>query len=92
MAAGCNAKRILLATDSPTLNKGLMDLAIIFSASGKRIRVGTLSFQGVFHVPIQVDYNAMSGADEVVFQNADALYPPFTNVRVSDYEHYLQKG
>lgn len=92
MAAGCNAKRILLATDSPTLNQALMELAIIFSAPGKGIRAGTLSWHGLYHVPIQMDYDAMSAADEVVFQNADALYPAFTNVRVSDYEHYLQKG
>ena len=47
-AAKCNAKSIMLATDSPTLNKNLMDLAIEVSASGAPVKVGTLAYHYVW--------------------------------------------
>ncbi len=91
-AAGCNAKRILLATDSPTLNQFLMDLAIEFSASGAPVTVGSLGWGAMGGVPIEEDFHRISEQDLVVFQDRDALFPPFTNQRVSDYERYIRQG
>jgi len=88
-AVRCNAKRIVLATDSPTLNASLMALAIEFSASGAS--AGTVAFQDALGVPIEEDFRAMSEADQVVFQDRDALGPPF-NQRASEYERYIRQG
>jgi hypothetical protein len=89
-AVRCNAKRIVLATDSPTLNANLMALAIEFSASGAS--AGTLAYRAMSGVPIKEDFRAMSEADQVVFQDGDALSPAFTNQRASEYERYIRQG
>ena len=59
-AAACNAKRIVLATDSPTLNENLMLLAIEVSGSGASSEVGTLAYQAASGVPIGADFHAMN--------------------------------
>jgi hypothetical protein len=89
-AVRCNAKRIVLATDSPTLNGALMPLALEFSASGAS--ASTLAYQAMLGVPIEKDFRAMSESDQVVFQDEDALSPPFTNQRVSEYERYMRES
>jgi hypothetical protein len=91
-AAGCNAKRIMLATDSPTLNQNLMDLAIQVSALGASVKVGTLAYQAMSGVPIEEDFRTISEANQVVFQDRDALSPLFTNQRASEYERYVRQG
>ena len=91
-AAGCNAKRIVLATDSPTLNGNLMNLAIEVSASGASAEVDTLADHDMAIMPIEEDFRAMSKSDEVVFQDKDSLSPPFTNRRVSEYEQYVRQS
>ena len=91
-AALCNAKRIMLATDSPTLSINLMYLAMEVSASGASVIVGTLAHGVVLGVPIEEDFHTISEQDLVVFQDRDALYPPFANERVSDYERYTRQG
>jgi hypothetical protein len=91
-AARCNAKRIVLATDSPTLNGVLMNLAMEVSASGASVRVDTMAFRAVSGVPIEEDFRAMGEYDQVVFQDRDALSPPFTNQRASEYERYIRQG
>jgi hypothetical protein len=90
-AAGCNAKRILLATDSPTLSQDLMNLAIAVSASGAWVEVDTLAYKAMSGAPIEEDFRAMHESDEVVFQDKDALSPPFTNQRASEYERYIRQ-
>jgi hypothetical protein len=87
-AARCNAKNIMLATDSPTLNFNLMALAIELSAPG--VSVGTLAYQG--GKPIEEAFSLMSESDLVVFQDGDALAPPWANQRVSEYERYIRQG
>lgn len=79
--ARCDAKRILLATDSPTLNADLMNLAIAVSASGGLVKVDTLAYKAMYGVPIEEDFHAISESDQVIFQDRHALYPPFTNQR-----------
>lgn len=68
-----------------------MDLALEVSPKGPSVKVGTLSFQAISGVPIEADFRAMSQADEVVFQDRDALSPPFTNQRVPEYERYVRQ-
>jgi hypothetical protein len=88
-AARCNAKRIVLATDSPTLNGDLMDLATKFSASA--VTVDTLAYQAMMRVPIEEDFHTISESDQVVFQDRNQLRPAFTNQRVSEYERYIRQ-
>jgi hypothetical protein len=91
-AAGCNAKRIMLATDSPTLNRSLMNLAIAVSALGASVEVDTLAYKAMSGAPIEEDFRAIRESDEVVFQDKDALSPPFTkNQRVLEYERYTRQ-
>ena len=91
-AANCSAKSIILATDSPTLNKNLMDLAVEFSAWGGPVKVETLAFHPMSDVQIDTDLRAISEADQVVFQDRNALSPPFTNQRAAEYERYVQQS
>ena len=90
-AAECNAKSITLATDSPTLNKNLMDLAVEVSPSGAQVEVDTLAYQAMSGVPIEEDFRAISESDQVVFQDRNTLGPPFTNQRRSEYERYIRQ-
>jgi len=91
-AARCNAQRIMLATDSPTLNGFLMALAIQVSPSGAPVTFDTLAYDAFYGVPIEENFHRISEQDLVVFQDRDALFPPFTNERVSDYERYIRQG
>ncbi len=91
-AADCNAKSILLATDSPTLNMDLMDLAREFWTNKNPVDVGTLAYQAMFGAPISQDFHAIDKTDQVVFQDTKELNPPFTNARVSEYEQYVRQA
>lgn len=91
-AAKCNAKRIMLATDSATLNKNLMDLAIEVSASGTPVTIGTLAYQSMSGVQIEADFRAISESDQIVFQDRNTSSPPFTNQRASEYERYIRQS
>jgi hypothetical protein len=85
----CGARDVLLATDSPTLNMDLIDLATKFWTRGDP-EIGTLAYQVMSGAPIQEDLRRIDGADEIVFQDQDELSPPFTNQRVSDYEQHVR--
>ncbi len=89
-AARCSAKRILLATDSPTLNQDLVNLAIAVSP-GASVKVDTLAYKAMSDAPIDDDFRAIRESDEIVFQDKKALSPPFTNLRVSEYEQYTRQ-
>ena len=89
-AVRCNAKHIVLATDSPTLNADLMDLAQKFLAPD--VTVESLHYQAMMAAPIEKDFQIISEADQVVFQDRDKLAPAFTNVRVPEYEQYIRHG
>jgi hypothetical protein len=91
-AARCNAKHVVLATDTATLNEELMDIALEVSALGASVKVTSLAYRAMSGVPIEEDFRAISESDQVVFQNRETLDPPFTNQRVSEYERYLQQG
>ncbi len=91
-AVNCNARSIILATDSPTLNMDLMDLAREFWTKPSPVNVSTLAYQAMFGAPIKEDLHAIDEADEVVFQDRKELSPPFTNARVSEYEQYVRQA
>jgi len=91
-ALKCHSRRVVLATDSPTLNKNLMDLANEFWATESPVEVDTLAYQAMSGVPIEADFHAIDEFDQVVFQDRAELSPPFTNQRVSEYERYIQQG
>jgi len=90
-AARCNAKRILLATASQTLNVVLMRLAIAVSPSGPPVKVDTLVFSAISGVPIAEDFRAILESDQVVFQEKEARSPAYINQRASEYEQYTRQ-
>jgi hypothetical protein len=91
LAARCNVAVIHLATDSPTLNGDLMMLARKFSASEVSIS-NTFAYQAMNSVPIEEDFRFMNKIfGLVVFQDRNALAPPFTNQRLSEYEQYVRR-
>ena len=88
-AAQCNAKHIILATDSPTLNGSLMWLALTVSSS-HLIEVGGLpqadepKILGIplysnDTLPAEKGFDRLLESDQVVFQNINALF--FQNTR-----------
>jgi len=91
-AIGNNAKHILLATDSPTLNLNLMQLAIVLSPSRSPIESATLAWAPLADLPIEDDFRAIRESDLIVFQNKEALdLSSFSNRRVPEYEQYSQQ-
>ena len=91
-AARCNAKRVLLATDSPTLNQDLMHLALAVSPSAAPVEVETMAYRALSGTLIEEDFRVMRESDQVIFQDKYALNPAFTNQRAVEYELYaLQK-
>lgn len=91
-AAKYHAMRILLATDTATLNKSLMDLDLLISASTAPVEVSTLSYQAVSGVPIEADFREIGESDLVIFQDRDASSPLFTNQRATEYERYVRQA
>jgi hypothetical protein len=90
-AARCHMQRILLATDSPTLNWSLMSLAMEISTSPAPLQVSTLAYSGMLGTPMDEDFRGIDESDQVVFQDRGALSPPFTNQRVPEYERYVRQ-
>jgi hypothetical protein len=91
-ATGCDAKRIVLATDSPTLNGALMKLAIEVSESWASVEVESLAWHAAAGVPVEHDFHVIDEADQVVFQDNEKLYPPFTIQRVTEYQRHVRQG
>jgi hypothetical protein len=90
-AVESGAKRILLATDSSTLNINLMHVASAVSPSRPDVETNDLAWSASFGHPIEDDFREIDRSDLVVFQNEKALDFAFTNLRVSEYEQYTQK-
>ncbi len=91
IAARINARSIVLATDSPTLNDPLLILAREFSTS-RVSDSATIAYQAMHGSSIEDDCRVLSGYDLVVIQDYDALRPFFTNQRVREYERYVQQN
>jgi hypothetical protein len=88
-AAKLNANRILLATDSATLNADLMRLAVAVSAWRDTAVVSSVN--PLYGTSIEQDFQTMRECDLVVFQDERALYPPFTNERAPKYELFAKQ-
>jgi hypothetical protein len=86
-----SAKRILMATDSPTLNRHLMKVAIALSPVGPSVSLDSLAGRTMAQGPIGEAYGDIDMADMVVFQNQAALNPPFTNSRFKEYDQYARE-
>lgn len=92
-AAGRDAKHILLATDSPTLNLYLMRLSILLSSSRSSVETATLAWAPLADLPIEDDFRAIRESDLIVFQNKEALdLSAFTTRRVLEFERYAQQA
>jgi hypothetical protein len=91
-AVDSNAKRVLLATDSSSLNDPLMRVAISVSPSQPKVETETLAWRASSGAPIEDDFHDIRESDLVVFQNSDALDSPPSNQRVSEYERYIRKN
>jgi hypothetical protein len=85
-AAESNAKRVLLATDSSTLNYPLMKVAIAVSPSRSPVEIIGLAWRTG---PIEDDFRDIRESDLVVFQDKPDV--PFTNQRVAEYEQYTRQ-
>jgi hypothetical protein len=86
-----NAKHVLLATDSSSLNDALMRIAIEVSPSRPPVETATLSWSDGFGRSIKDDFRDIRESDLVVFQNNEALDSPNTNRRIPEYEHYTRQ-
>lgn len=83
-AGKLNATRILLGTDSATLNADLMRLAVAVSGSRGTALVNSLN--PLYGTSMEQDLQTMRESDLAVFQDKKAQYPPFTNERAEKYE------
>ena len=91
VASRCNVSVVHLATDSPTLNGELVTLARKFSPT-ELLTSDTLAYRAMSDTPIEDDFRVMNKfTGLVIFQDREALFPPFTNVRVAEYERYAQQ-
>ncbi len=89
-ARQANAKRVLLATDSSSLNDNLLNLTNAVSPSRLPIEIMSLGWSAGLGTPIEEDYRRIREADLVVFQNKEALDFRATNLRALEYERYAQ--
>jgi hypothetical protein len=85
-----NAKHVLLATDSSTLNLELLKVAVELSARPS-IETADLGWDAVLGTPIEDDFRAIRESDLIVFQDKGGLDSPFTNSRVPEYEQYIRQ-
>jgi hypothetical protein len=83
-----NAKRIVLATDSPSLNYSLIKVAIAVSPVRPPVQLIGLDWRAASGLPIEGDFRDIRESDLVIFQDKQALDSPFTNQRVPEYERY----
>jgi len=94
-ATAQHAAHLVLATDSPTLNGALFELARLFRSElpGQRPEVRNLAYSHIEGRAQEKDFADLDQADLVVFQDQPALLPQFSNVRVEIYrKHVLAQG
>ncbi|MGB8321788.1 MAG: hypothetical protein WCE52_02385 [Candidatus Acidiferrum sp.] len=91
-ASASNAKRIILATNSSTLNGPLMNLAIAISPAPPPIQaIIPLGYRAASRTPVEDDFRDISQCDLVVFQSADALDSSYVNPRLPEYELFARQ-
>jgi len=90
-AASSNARTILLATDSRTLNWDQLLVAAELSSTRHVVEVQSLADSAPNGTSIDQDFEEIRKSDLVVFQDTAALWPAFANQRVSEYEAYTKR-
>jgi hypothetical protein len=85
------SKNVMLATNSPSLNEPLMRLAVMLSPFRHSVKADTLATHAAAGVPLEDDFRNIRESDLVVFQDQEALDPPFTNLRATEYEQYARQ-
>jgi hypothetical protein len=90
-AVESNAKHVVLATDSSTLNSPLIKIARETSPTQPSVEIVDLGWRAALGMPIEDDLRDIRESDLVVFQNNRALDSSFTNLRVSQYEQYTRQ-
>jgi hypothetical protein len=85
-----NAKHVVLATDSSTLNLPLLKVAVELSARPS-IETEDLSWRAISKTKIEDDFRTIRESDLIVFQDKGGLDSSFTNLRVADYEQYMRE-
>lgn len=87
-----HARRVSLATNSPSLNQPLLMLAIAISSSRPTIEIYSFTHHAADGWPIEDDFRQIAESDLVVFQSQGAaLWPGWSNLRVSQYEEYTRR-
>jgi hypothetical protein len=87
----CHSQGILLATDSPTFNISLMQLATQMSHSGESMNLESLAWQAADGAPIEEDFRKIGETDQVVFQDRKNLSTAVTNLRAAAYESDVER-
>lgn len=90
-AIDTKATRVLLATNSPTLNRFLMKIAFDVSSPQPPVELDSLTWRAATGEPIENELSVIRESDLIVFQNNEALDPPFSNERKSEYEKFTQQ-
>jgi len=90
-AADLHARRILLGTDSSSLNWDLLLVAQAFSPSQSTTATATLANNAADGEPIEEDFREIRESDLIAFQDKDALDSDFTNQRAAQYEAYARQ-
>ncbi|MGO9516624.1 MAG: hypothetical protein ACLPND_06230 [Candidatus Korobacteraceae bacterium] len=90
-ATQSNARKVLLATDSSSLNPNLLNLTIAVSPSPLPIETNSLAWNAGYGRAIDEDFRQIQEADLVVFQNKEALDLRATNLRTKEYEQYTRQ-
>jgi len=85
-ATASNAKHILLATDTSTLNYSLLKLAIEISSLQSDVELTPPTFRFLTGAPIEDDFRDIRKADLVVFQDKTAFDSPYVNPRLPEQE------
>ena len=68
-----------------------MKIAFDVSSPQPSVELDSLTWRAATGEPIEKELNVIRESDLVVFQNNEALDPPFSNERKSDYEKYTQQ-
>ena len=87
-AVQLRAGRVLLASDSPSLNLALFEAYVGYSYAAPPFQVDSLAC--TFGPPIEDDFRKIDQSDVLVIQNKERLNPPWTNTRVPQFEEYVQ--
>lgn len=93
-AARCNIKRIILATDSPTLNWNIIRLAMTISGLDHSVDIGSLPYDSRDNeLSPEEGFSTVHKFDQIAFQHTKLLnLMPLFNQQVTEYENYIRQA